>query len=184
MTADLRWIFTARTSGIRQVVHLASSAELCHHAPKMSRLGLTLCLIVCPQLEYTSEVWNPHTVTALNSLEQVLRSAVRFVHCDFRKTTSSLGLVSSLSWDSLNTRRLLAECSLFHQIHHKLVCMPFPWVLAPANDHSAKYAIPKATIDVYDFAMFPRTVQMWHRLPESVILTANQATFRQAALHQ
>ena len=66
--------------------------------------------LVRPQLECASEAWNPHAVTAVNSLEQVQRSAARFVQCDFRRTTSS----SALGWDSLHTRRLLAQCSPFH----------------------------------------------------------------------
>ena len=48
----------------------------------------------------------------------------------------------------------------------------------------AKYTIPKATIDTYKFAVFPRTVRIWNRLPGSVVhvCTANPATFREAAL--
>ena len=95
------------------------------------------------------------------------------VQCDFRRTTSSSALVSALGWDSLHTRRLLAQWSLFHRIHYKLVCVPFPQVITPAtyfgrHDHTAKYAIPKATIDTYKFAMFPRTVRIWNRLPRPV----------------
>ena len=39
-----------------------------------------------------------------------------------------------------------------YQIHHQLVCVPFPQVIIPANyigrhDHTAKYAVPRATIN-------------------------------------
>ena len=37
------------------------------------------------------------------------------VQCDFRRTTSSSALVSALGWDSLHTRRLLAQWSAMGQ---------------------------------------------------------------------
>ena len=45
-----------------------------------------------------------------------------------------------------------------------------------ARSHSQICHIPKATIDTYKFAMFPRTVRLWHKLPGSVVRTANPAT--------
>ncbi|XP_041471511.1 LOW QUALITY PROTEIN: uncharacterized protein LOC121421003 [Lytechinus variegatus] len=74
-----------------------------------------------------------------------------------------------------------------HRMHHQLVRVPLPQVISPAtyfgrHDHIAKYAIPKATIDTYKYAMFPRTVRIWNRLPGHVILHGNPTTFREAAL--
>ena len=160
VTADLRWNLhcqNVRHKASRTLGLIRRTLSPCSKVVK----ARAYTVLVRPQLEYASEVWNPHTVTAVNTLEQVQRSAARFVHCDFRRTTSSSGLVSSLGWDSLYTRRLLAQCSPFHQINHKLVCVPFPQVITPANyfgrhDHSAKYAIPKATIDVYKFGHVPK----------------------------
>ena len=186
VTTDLRWNLhcqNIRHKASRTLGLIRRTLSPCSKDVK----ARAYTALVRPQLEYASEAWNPHTVTVVNSLEQVQRSAAPFVHCDFRRTTSSSGLVSALGWDSLHTRRLLAQCTLFHQIHHQLVCVPFPQVIIPANyigrhDHTAKYAVPRATIDVYQFAMFPRTIQMWNRLPGSIVLTANPGTFRQAAL--
>ena len=116
--------------------------------------------LVRPQLEYASEAWNPHTTTTVSSLEQVQKTAARFVHRDYRTTTSSSALVLSLGWDSLHTRRLLAQCTLFHKIHHQLVNLPLPHTIISAtyigrHDHQLKYAIPRATIDAYKFSFFP-----------------------------
>ena len=76
--------------------------------------------LVRPQLEYESEAWNPHTAAVVNSLEQVQRSAARFVNGDYRITTSSSALVLALGWESLHAR-LLAHCTLFHKIHYHII---------------------------------------------------------------
>ena len=96
--------------------------------------GQSLYCVVQPQLEYASEAWNPHTAANIivNSLEQVQRSAARFVHGDYRITTSSSALVLALGWESLHARRLVAQCILFHKIHYHLVSIPFPPAITPA----------------------------------------------------
>ena len=58
--------------------------------------------LVRPQLEYAAEAWNPHTVTTINALEQVQKAAARFVHGDYRRTTSFSALVSALGWHTLH----------------------------------------------------------------------------------
>ena len=162
ITTDLRWNLhcqNIRHKASRTLGLIRRTLSPCSKEVK----ARAYTALVRPQLEYASEAWNPHTVTSVKSLEQVQRSAARCVHCDFRRITSSSALASALGWNSLHSRRLLAQCSLFHRIHHQVVCIPFPGVISPAtyigrHDHTAKYAIPKATIDAYKFAMFPRTV--------------------------
>ena len=144
--------------------------------------GQSLYCVVQPQLEYASEAWNPHTAAVVNSLEQVRRSAAHFVHGDYRITASSSALVLALSRESLHARRLLAQCTLFHKIHHHLVSIPFPPAITPAayigwHDHN-----PKATIDVYKFSFFPRSVRTWNHLPGPVVEITNPSTFRETAL--
>ena len=143
--------------------------------------------LVRPQLENASEAWNPHTAAVVNSLEQVQRSAARFVHGDYRFTTSSSALVLALGWESLHARRLLAQCTLFHKIHYHLVSIPFPPAITPAayigrHDHNLKYVIPKATTDVYKFSFFPPTIRTWNHLPGPVVEINIPSTFREAAL--
>ena len=121
--------------------------------------------LVRPQLEYSSEAWNPHTKIARDRLEQIQKTAARFVQRDYRRTTSTTALVANLAWDTLYARRLLAQCTLFFKIQYKLVDISFPQTIIPANrlgrkDHSLKYYIPEATIDSYKFSFYPRTVRI------------------------
>ena len=143
--------------------------------------------LVRPQLEYAAEAWNPHTVTTINALEQVQKAAARFVHGDYRRTTSSSALVSALGWHTLHNRRLLAQCVLFHKVHHQLVCIPYPQIISPAtyigrHDHQLKYTVPKATMDSYKFSVFPRATRLWNNLPGTVVQLTNPTEFREAAL--
>ena len=60
--------------------------------------------LVRPKLEYGSAAWNPYTKTATDRLEQIKKTAARFVQRDFRRTTSSSALVTNLGWDTLHKR--------------------------------------------------------------------------------
>ena len=62
--------------------------------------------LVRPRLEYAAEAWNPYTSTLVDRLEQVQRAAARFVHADYRRTTSVTPLLHNIGWDPLNIRRL------------------------------------------------------------------------------
>ena len=106
---------------------------------------------------------------------------------DYRQTTSSSALVSALGWDSLHSRRLLAQCVLFYKIHHHLVNMPFPPEITQASyigrqDHELKYTVPRATIDPYKYSFYPRAIRTWNHLPRAVVITADPTLYRGAAL--
>jgi hypothetical protein len=71
--------------------------------------------LVRPRLEYASEAWNPYTTALINQLEQVQRAAARFVHADYRISTSVSNLITNLGWDSLHVRRLVNQNAMFLQ---------------------------------------------------------------------
>ena len=65
--------------------------------------------MVRPIVEYAAPVWSPYTSKDVAKLEQVQKNAARFVTNDYRISTStSTDLVSTLNWDTLEHRRLLA----------------------------------------------------------------------------
>ena len=129
----------------------------------------------------------PHSITKGKELEQLQKSAARFVHSGYRRTTSSSAHVTALGWDLLHTRRLLAQCSLFYKLHHKLVNLPLPPTVILANnhgrhDHNLKYIIPQATTDVFKYSFYPRTIRIWNSLPGPVVNATGLMTFQKAAL--
>ena len=52
--------------------------------------------LVRPQLEYAAEAWNPCNITTADRLERIQRAAARFVHHDYRHTTSVYNLIDIL----------------------------------------------------------------------------------------
>ena len=76
-------------------------------------LSSVVMSLVRPSLEYASAAWSPYTDTDVKRLEQVQKSAARFVCGDYKLTTSTTGLVKGLGWETLEDRRLLNQSALF-----------------------------------------------------------------------
>ncbi|XP_011675592.2 uncharacterized protein LOC105443737 [Strongylocentrotus purpuratus] len=186
VAADLRWnkhCQTIRHKASRTLGLLRRTLSPCTRDVK-SRAYTAL---VRPQLEYASEAWNPHSVTVTKMLEQVQRTAARFVYRDYRYTTSPSALVAALGWDTLHTRRILDQCTLLYKIHHRLVSIPAPTIVIPAtyfgrHDHNLKYVIPVATIDSFKFSYYPRAIRIWNHLPGSAVNATGITNFQEAAL--
>ena len=186
ITADLRWekhCQTIRHKASRTLGLLRRTLPSCSSEVKSK----AYTALVRPQLEYGSEAWNPHNVTTINGLEKIQKTAARFVCSDYRKSTSSESLISSLKWDSLHTRRLLAQCTLFYKIQYQQVAVPFPAVVLPAAyhgryDHNLKYTVPAATMDIFKFSFFPRVIKIWNHLPSHAVNIQGTDNFKEAAL--
>ena len=69
--------------------------------------------LVCPQLEYASAVWDPHTDELTNKVEMVQRRAARWTLHDYARTISVTSLLSQLNWQTLEERRSVARLCLF-----------------------------------------------------------------------
>ena len=67
--------------------------------------------LVRPSLEYASAAWSPYTDTDVKRLEQVQKSAARFVCGDYKLTTSTTGLVKGLGWDTLEDAYSISQLS-------------------------------------------------------------------------
>ena len=186
ITSYLRWnkhCQTIRDKASRTLGLLRRTLPSCSKEVK----ARAYTALVRPQLEYGSEAWNPHNITTVNGLEQIQKAAARFVCSDYRYSTSSSSLVSSLKWDCLHTRRILTHCTLFYKFQNQLVATTFPPIVSPATyygryDHNLKYAVPAATIDVYKFSFFPRVIRIWNHLPAQAVNTKGTDNFKEAAL--
>ena len=143
--------------------------------------------LIRPQLEYAAETWNPHTLDGVNCLEKIQRASARFVYGDYRRTTSVTHLITTLGWDSLHVRRLLFQSAMFYKIHYGLVSIQFPTSIHPSSfigrhDHQLKYHLPEASVDLYKFSFYPRTVKIWNQLPPAAVCAPTISAFREAAL--
>ena len=97
-------------------------------------------------------------------------------------------MVSALGWDSLHTRRLLCDVTLFYKIQHGIVRIPFPpeVIQAPLkstrNSNTYKKQVIFAFIDAYKYSFFIRTIPVWNRLPDSAVVAPSVGMLQAAAL--
>ncbi|XP_072036959.1 uncharacterized protein [Amphiura filiformis] len=143
--------------------------------------------LVRPKLEYSSAAWSPYASGQVNSLESVQRQAARFVTNNYERTASVTEMLQDLQWDSLSTRRLLQQCSMFYKIKYGLVNIPFPSFVIPSNrpgrvSNICCYQNIQARVNSYRFSYFVRIIPIWNRLPTSVVIAPSLHTFQSLAL--
>jgi hypothetical protein len=132
--------------------------------------------LVRPKLEYASSAWSPHTAKGSRRIEAVQNAAARFCTRDYRRKSSVSAMVSDLGWDSLHTRRLLHDVTLFYKIQHSMVRIPFPPQVIPAplqttrNSHAFKKQHVHSSINAYKHSFFIRTIPVWNGLPGCAVL--------------
>ena len=100
--------------------------------------------LVRPQLEYGSNVWDPHQTTRIQLLERVQNKGARYVMQDWGRQTSVSQIKSSLGWCTLQERRLVNRLASFHKSVHKHHRLELPqYVIKPQraskNHHSHSF---------------------------------------------
>ena len=129
---------------------------------------------VRPQHEYASEVCNPYTMKCIKKVNKF-----KEIHADSsfmnRDTDTSL-LINRLNLDSLYTRRLIQQATMFYKIHCNIVDICPPSYMQHANhissrtDHPLKYCNKNPLqINAYKYYFFPCCMNIWNRLPCSAV---------------
>ena len=133
-------------------------------------------MLVRPQLEYASEVWNPYTMKCIQKIEQIQRNSCSFIFHGYRRDNDTSLLIYRLNLDSLYTRRLIQQATMFYEIHCNLVDICPPSYIQHANhissrtDHPLKYCNKNPLqINAYKYSFFPRSMNIWNRLPCSAV---------------
>ena len=133
---------------------------------------IKIYLQVCPRLEYSSTVWDPHHNKEIHSLEQVQRLAARFVHRNYSERTPGCvtNMVQSLGWESLQHRIYINRIIMLFKIQHGIIDIS-PDFTQP-NDHrtrgSQRLRQLQATNEAYRNSFYPRTISDWNRLPSDL----------------
>ena len=89
--------------------------KLCF-APKETRI-MAYKTIVRPQVEYASQIWNPHKQHNIHRIEKVQRTAARWVCRRWRKFSHVGDMLEELELDSLEQRRYNSSLVFFYKIH-------------------------------------------------------------------
>ena len=147
-------------------------------------LHILIRILIRPQLEYASAVWNPHDNKSVNKLEQVQKNAARFVTGNYLWSTSSSGLVSSLGWCTLEQRHLLNMVLLFFKFHNNLVSSQIPPEFAANQRCNRRYGLTYRQVQTnllcYSFSFFPRAIRLWNNLPRVAVNATSYDSFRNA----
>ena len=92
-------------------------------------------------------------------------------------------MISELKWETLEERRTKQRLAMFYKIHHGLVAVDKDKYIKHSSrvsrhSHNQAYEIPKTGPDYYKFSFFPRTINDWNRLPQSVIDSKTLTLFK------
>jgi hypothetical protein len=91
-----------------------------------------------PKLEYACSVWNPHTAEHCNKIEMVQRRAARYACNRYHNTSSVTDMLQTLTWPSLQQRRLKTKLIMFYKIVHHIVAVPTT-ILIPTDPRIRKF---------------------------------------------
>ena len=103
----------------------------------------------------------------IHQLEQVKRSAARFVMNDYARYSSATNMLNYLSWPTLEQRRNQIKLVLFFKIVHGIVDGS-TLILTPLNiitrGHHCCYALPFSRTESYLNSFLPSTIRLWNKL--------------------
>ena len=116
--------------------------------------------MVRPQLEYASDVWDPHQTGDIVELEKIQRRAARWVMNDYSSVTSML---NQLSWPTLQTRRKLSRLQTLHKIFYQQISLTIPPYYLPTSRstrqyHPLHYILPHVSTTAHQNIYFSRTI--------------------------
>ena len=157
-----------------------------HAAPKQVRKAAYEAL-VRPSLEYATCAWSPHTKTDIQKVEQVQRSAARFVAGDYRRTSSVTAMCTDLKWDSLQTRRVARDATMFFKVYHGFVGIQLPAIIIKADTrtrchHEFKLRAVPASCLIYQHSFYVRCIPVWNSLPQHAVSAPSVESFQKAAM--
>ena len=108
----------------------------------------------------------------------------RIVAHDYMRSTNSQDLVNQLGWASLESRRLLAQVSLFYKIKNNLIDLEFPSSIQPAPRSMIQHAMlqPYSSVLAHSYSPFVRTGGVWNKLSTQTVQAKNITSFKSLAM--
>lgn len=143
--------------------------------------------LVRPKLEYATPIWNPIQNNKKKQIEQVQRNAARFVKnkpYNLEKPESVTSLIQEMKWNTLEQRRIWTDATLMYKVVNQLIAIPTIYLPSLAtvrgtrNSHCVKFVPPHCRINIYKHSFFPRTIQYWNTLPQSVVISPSLEVFK------
>ena len=176
--------------------HINSTVKKCDSARGFLQRNLRGCsrqvkdasykTFVRPIAEYACSTWDPHhrSETAANKLEAMQKRAARFVHGDWRRTSSITTMLATLQWQTLQHRRNQIKLRILHSILNGLVAVPHCHLAPPPlNIHKTRYATAGKFLHTtarthYQSTFFPSAAVLWNGLDRSMTTQADAELFQ------
>ena len=143
--------------------------------------------LVRPILEYSCAVWDPYQQTQIKMLEQVQRTAARFVtNCRSTQPGCVTAALTELNWSSLESRRKDKRLGLLHKAVSKkeASAMKLPEYYNKQtskyntrNHHINRLSNPLCRTNVGMNSFFPRTIREWNSIPGEILDITNTEQF-------
>ena len=105
-------------------------------------------------------------------MEQVQRSAARFVAGDYRRTSSVTAMCTDLKWDSLQTRRVARDATMLFKVYHGFVGIQLPAIIIKADTaldaitslNSELFLPPVSSISIHSMYAAYRYGTLYHNM--------------------
>jgi len=143
--------------------------------------------LVLPTLEYCAAVWDPHTQTNIQKLEQINTRAARFIANNYSITPGiTTHIKQHLNIQPLENRRQAHRLHLMYKITNNHIDIPKHEYLHPSNtrntrntrgSHTQKYDTYHTSTDTYRQSCFPCTIRDWNGLSQHIIDSPTIHTF-------
>ena len=153
----------------------------CHLSPEsLYRLYLAL---IRPHTEYACQVWNPHLLKDIASLESVQKFALRM--CAKQWDSEYTDLLSLFNLSNLEARRNFLSLCLMYKIVHGKVCFP-PSAFSPVTNSrpnlrsasSLHYNQPFTRTNYFQHSFVPSSCALWNSLPADVSNSDSYSSFK------
>ena len=136
--------------------------------------------LVRPHLEYSCQVWDPHTENDINKLESVQHKAARYVTNRYHNTSSPSEMLTDLEWETLQQRRAKIRLITLYKIVNSLIEIPRNQYLTPVipmyQHQCLNFQRPFASTNYLKFSFFSN----WNSLPIGIKSIATMEGFKAA----
>ncbi|XP_072030452.1 uncharacterized protein [Amphiura filiformis] len=169
ISQDLKWdthISKVTASANKTLGFIRRNLSSCNKETKAT----AYTALVRPTVEYCASVWDPYTNEHIHEIGKIQRRAARMVCNDYQQTTSASGLIRSLDWDMLSTRRKITRVNVSTQSHRGHLALPVSDYLRPASRFTRRsntnaYIPYHSRTNCFKNSFVPRTIVDWNSLP-------------------
>ena len=185
ITSDLPWSRHIEVTVPKANNTLGLLKRICYDMRDRSTKKLLYCALMPPKLEYSSSVWSPYTFKHRALIENVQRTATKFIPNYPQNMTYNERLIK-LNVLPLEHRREISDLLLFFKSRNGLISTEvsnYLRIFQPRHrsrnyDPNNYYIIYEHNRDYYRKYFFIRTAELWNSLPSCTKATNSLSVFK------